>query len=164
MRITTSMQQTNTGCHQTRSGVTSCKHVVRELKIARFSIALHWIRFSRKTARFGFVDRVHVPRIARTRATYRFFRLELRNIVLFRSSKLHLWFSSYYAVTNSVSGFMSVAACLQQSANTSVCIYIARRAHVLGDFTLVELPHVRSIVKTFGRDGCVRLEFPYKTV
>jgi len=69
---------------------------------------MHWIRLSRKTARFGFVDRVHVPRIARTRATYRCFRLELRNTVLFRSSKLHLYFSSYYAVTNSVSGYNDV--------------------------------------------------------
>jgi len=53
------------------SGVTFCKHVVRELKLLRFSTEVHWIRLSRKTARFGFVDRVHVPRIARTRAMYR---------------------------------------------------------------------------------------------
>jgi len=35
-------------------------------------------------------NRVQVPRIAQKRATYRSFRLELRNTVLFRSSKLHL--------------------------------------------------------------------------
>jgi len=52
---------------------------------------MHWIRLSRKTARFGFVDRVHVPRIARTRATYRCFRLELRNTVL-KSYKLQMQF------------------------------------------------------------------------
>jgi len=35
---------------------------------------------------------------------------------------------------------------------------------VLGDSTLVDLPQVRSIVKTFGTNGFVRLEFPYKMV
>jgi len=70
--------------------VTFCKLVVRESKISHFSTEMHWIRLSRKTARFGFVDRVHVPRIARTRATYQCFRLELRNTVLFRSLKFHL--------------------------------------------------------------------------
>jgi len=35
-------------------------------------------------------NRVRVPRIAQKGATYRSFRLELRNTVRFRSSKLHL--------------------------------------------------------------------------
>jgi len=35
---------------------------------------------------------------------------------------------------------------------------------VLGDCTLVDLPQVRSIVKTFGTNGFVRLEFRYKMV
>jgi len=34
----------------------------------------------------------------------------------------------------------------------------------LGDFTLVELPQVSSIVETYRTDGFVRAEFPYKMV
>jgi len=40
---------------------------------------------------------------------------------------------------------------------------IAVRA-ILGDFTRVELPLVRSVIKTYRTGGFVRLEFPCKMV
>jgi len=43
-------------------------------------------------------------------------------------------------------------------------LYTVWRARVLCDFILVDLPQVRIIVKTYGTDKFVRLEFPYKTV
>jgi len=42
--------------------------------------------------------------------------------------------------------------------------YTVWRARVLGDFTLVDLMQVRIVVKTYGTNRFVRLEFPYKTV
>jgi len=43
-------------------------------------------------------------------------------------------------------------------------VYTVWRTRVLGDLTLVDLLQVRIIVKTYGTDRFVRLEFPYKTV
>jgi len=47
---------------------------------------------------------------------------------------------------------------------TDDIVYTVWRARVFGDFTLVDLLQVRIIVKTYGTDRFVRLEFPYKTV
>jgi len=47
---------------------------------------------------------------------------------------------------------------------TDDIVYTVWRARVLGDFTLVHLLQVRIIVKTYGTDTFVRLEFPYKAV
>jgi len=49
--------------------------------------------------------------------------------------------------------------------HAAVCIVdTVWHARVLGDVTLVDLLQVTIIVKTYGTDRFVRLEFPYKTV
>jgi len=56
----------------------------------------------------------------------------------------------------------SSAASKQQNMHALYGAYGVRV--VLDHFILVDLPQVRSIVKTFGTNGFVRLEFPYKMV
>jgi hypothetical protein len=78
-------------------------------------------RHFEKTTPFGIVDRVHVPRDAQTRATYRFFRIELRNTVLFRSSKSHMSFLRYHAVTDGISRDFVIYVILQRQAAKRAC-------------------------------------------
>jgi hypothetical protein len=131
-------------------------------KISRFSTEIHGKRNFAKSAHFAFVDTVPVPRIAQTRATDRSFRLEIRNTVLFRSSRSDVSFSSYHAVTDKVSREFAfdvtlLLAPLQMFACARL-ISLRTTLHSSEHCTPVDLAHVRHVAQKFCSDIIVRIE------
>jgi len=117
---------------------------------------------------FGFVDPMHVPRIAQKTRDVTIFSSGIQQYCSFKSSRLHFVVLELLRGNQQCFGICGICSAPAAKVHTFVCIYIYiyiyiwYGACVLGHFTLVGLPQVRSIVKHTERMDLFVLNFPTK--